>query len=145
MKTEEHFAYKGVPRGIKESLALCERELEERIHSVRSVIGAPTNVRSLEVAGDPCVRAGDIRKWKQAVSDAVQARIRRRNLSAEQDRARRRLDSLFMGGSERRESCKVGRSRTAKLRLCFGCGSRGHLIKQCKDEKKDNDFRGRIL
>ena len=109
------------------------------------MVGAPTNVRSLEVASDPRVMARVMRKWKQAVSDAVQARIRRRNLSAEQDRARRRLDSPFMEGSERRESCKDGRSRRAELRLWFGCGLRGHLKKQCKDEKMDNDSRGRIL
>ena len=126
-------------------MVLCEQELEERIRSLRSVIGASTNLRSLEVAGDLRVRAGDIRKWKQAVSEAVQARIRRRNLSEEQDRARRRLDSLFTEGSERRESCKDGRSGTVELRLCYGCGARGPLKKNCKEEKKDNCPCGRIL
>ena len=109
------------------------------------MIGASSHVRDLEVAGDPRVRAGDIRRWKQAVSEAVEARIRRRNLSAEQDRVRRRLDGLFTEGSERREGCKDGRSGTVELRMCYGCGTRGHLEKNCKEEKKDNGPRGRIL
>ena len=49
MKTEEHFAYEGVTRGIDKSLALCEQELEERIRSLRSVIGVSAHGRDLEV------------------------------------------------------------------------------------------------
>ena len=111
---------------------------------MRSVIGFSAHGRDLEVAADQGVRAGDLRRWKQAVNDAVEARIRRRNLSAEQDRERRRLDGLVTEGSERREGGKDGRSGTIKLKMCFGCGLRGHLKKNCK-EKKDNCPHGRIL
>ena len=144
MKTEEHFAYEGVPRGIDESLALCERELEERIRFLRSVIGVSAHGGDLGVAADQGVRAGDLRRWKQAVNDAVEARIRRRNLSAEQDRERRRLDGFVVEGNERREGDKDGRSGTIEMKMCFGCGLRGHIKKNCK-EKKDNGPHGRIL
>ena len=135
-RREEFFAFDEVPRGIEEAMAMCERELEERIRSMRMLIGASTLLRDLEVAGDSCKRAGDVRRWKKAVSEAMEERIRRRNLSVEQDRERRRLDGLFTEGIKRREVSKDGRSKTVELRMCYGCGQRGHLKKTCKGERK---------
>ena len=55
------------------------------------------------------------------------------------------MDGLFTEGSERREVSKDGRSGMGELRMCYGCGVRGHLKKNCKGEKKDNGPRGRDL
>ena len=124
---------------------MCEREIEERICSMRMAIGASTLVRDVEVVGDLCVRAGDVRRWKKAVSEAMEERIKRRNLSAEHDRERRRFDGLFVDGVRRREVSKDGRSETGEQRMCFGYGERGHLKKDCKGGKKDKGPGGRDL
>ena len=138
-RTEEYFACDAVPRCIEESLAVCERELEDRIRSLRTLIGASTLVRDLEAAGELCKRAGDVRRYKLAVSEAMEERVRRQNLSVVQGRERR-LDGLLVEG--------VGGSRVSKerkpeeTRMCYGCGERGHLKMNCKGSKKDKGVRG---
>ena len=87
-----------------------------------------------------------MRRWKKAVSDAMEERIKRRNLSAGQDdRERRRLDGLFEDWTGRREVSKDRRSEKGEQRMCYGCGERGHLKKDCKGDRKDKGPRGRDL
>ena len=46
---EDFFAYEEVPRRVEEAMAVCERELEEKISSIRSAIGVSSSGRSPEV------------------------------------------------------------------------------------------------
>ena len=84
-----------------------------------------------------------MRRWKKAVVEAMEERVRRRNLGAEHDLERRRYDGLFVDGVGRREVSKDRRSETGEQRMCFGCGERGHLKKDCKGNKKDKGPRGK--
>ena len=104
---------------------------------MRMAIGASTLVRDVEVVGDSCVRAGDVRRWKKALSEAMEERIKRRNLSAEHDRERRRFDGLFVDGAGRREVSKDRRSEKGEQKMCYGWGERGHLKKDCRGDRKD--------
>ena len=142
-KMEEFFTDEEVPRRVKEALAVAEREIEERIRSIRTVIGASTLGRNAEVISNSGVRAGDIRRWKKAVVEAMEERVRRRNLGAEHDLERRRYDGLFVDGAGRREVSKDRRPEMGEQRMFFGCGERGHLKKDCKGSKKDKGPQGR--
>ena len=84
-----------------------------------------------------------MRRWKKAVVEAMEERVRRRNLGAEHDLERRRYDGLFADGIGRREVSKDRRAETSEQRMCFGCGKRGHLKKDCKGNKKDKGPRGK--
>ena len=76
-RTEEFFGFEEMPRRIKEALVVCEREIDKRMVSMRMRIGASTLVRDLEVVGG-------VRKWKKAVSEAMEERIKERNLEVGQ-------------------------------------------------------------
>ena len=97
------------------------------------------------VVSDSCWRPGDVGQWKKAVEEALEERFRRRNVSADQGRERRRLDGLLVEGVSRKESSKDRRLGVNAGKACFGCGEFGHLRKNCKAEKKENILRGRIL
>ena len=144
-KETEKFFVGGIPRGIEESIAVCERELEERICSLRRPRVAELLGRDPGVGGDSCWRPGDVGQWKKAVEEALEERHRRRNVSADQSRERRRLDGLLVEGVGRKDSSKDRKSGANAGKVCFGCGEIGHLRKNCKGEKKENGPRGRIL
>ena len=93
--------------------------------------------RSSEVVGEACVRASDVRRWKKAVVEAIEERVRRQNIGAEHDLERRRYDGLFVDGTG-----KDRRAESGEQRICFWCGERGHLKKDCKGNKKDKGPRG---
>ena len=73
----------------------------------------------------------------------MEERVRRRNLGAQHDLERRRYDGLFLDGAGRREVIKDRRPEMGEQRMCFGCGERGHLKKDCKGNKKDKGPRGK--
>ena len=49
-RIEEYFGSKEVPRRIEEAVEVCKREIDERIRSLRMMIGASGLVADLEVA-----------------------------------------------------------------------------------------------
>ena len=59
-KETEKFFVGGIPRGIEESIAVCERELEERIRSLRRPRVAESLGRDPGVGGDSCWRPGAV-------------------------------------------------------------------------------------
>ena len=145
-RMEEFFCVEEVPRRSEEALVMCEREIDERIGSLRMLLGASTLVRDLEVVGGAFSRDCEVRKWKKSVMEAMEERIRRRNLGAgQEDREKRRMDGLSEGWTGRREISKDRKSERGEYRTCYGCGDRGHLKKDCKGNKKDNGPRGRDL
>ena len=54
---------------------------------------------------------------------------------------------LFEGWTGRREISKDRKSKRGKYRMCYGCGERGHLKKDCRGDKnkKDKGPQGRDL
>ena len=50
-RIEEYFSLEEVPRRIEEGVVVCEREIEERISSLRMMIGASTLVSDMEAVG----------------------------------------------------------------------------------------------
>ena len=97
------------------------------------------------VVSDSCWRPGDVEQWKKGVEEALEERRRRRNVSADQGRERRRLDGLLFEGVSRKDSSKDRRLGANARKACFDCGEFGHLRKNCKAEKKEKEPRGRIL
>ena len=59
---EEFFGVEEVPRRIKEAVVVCKREIDERIGSLRMLLGASTLVRDLEVVGGAFSRDCEVRK-----------------------------------------------------------------------------------
>ena len=82
-KKSEEFFMGEIPRGIEEAIAVCERELEERIRTLRMSLVAESLGRDPGVARDPCWRTGDIGQWKRAVEEALEERIRKKNCKGE--------------------------------------------------------------
>ena len=78
---------------------------------MRMMIGASTLVRDLEVVGGSFKRDCELRKWKKSVMEAMEERVKKRNLEAGQgDREKRRMDGLFEGWTGRREISKDRKS-----------------------------------
>ena len=74
--------------------------------------------------------------------EAMEERVRRRNIGAKHDLERRRYDGLFLDGIGRREVSKDRRVELGEQRTCFWCGEKGHLKRDCKGNKKDKGPRG---
>ena len=126
-RMEEFFTYDGVPRRIEEAMAVCERELDERICSMRMTIGASTPVRDLEVVGDSFRRAGDVRRWKKAVSEAMEERIKRRNLMVDRMIGREGGWTVRLKmGPEGEKSARIGGLRRAS-RGCVTVAEKGAI------------------
>ena len=143
---EEYFGLEEVPRRIEEAVVVCEREIDERISSMRMMIGASTLVRDMETVGGSLKRDCEVRKWKKAVMEAMEERVKRKNFEAGQgDWEKGRMEDLFGGWKGRREVSKDRRSERGKYRTCYGCGERGHLKKDCGRDKKDKGPRGRVV
>ena len=138
---KEKFFIGGIPRGIEESIAVCECELEERIRLLRRPRVSESLGRDRGVGSDSCWRPEDVGQWKKAVEDAVEERRRRRNVSGGQ----RRLEGLLADGVGRKDSSKDRKSGVNAGKRCFGCGEFGHLRKNCRAEKKESVSRERFL
>merc|ERR1712243_9732 len=110
------------------------------------LIRAYTLVRDLESVGGSFKRDCEVRKWKKAVMEAMEERVKKRNLEVGQgDREKRRTEDLFEGWTGRREISKDRKSERGEYRTCYGCGERGHLKKDCGRDKKDKGPWGRDL
>ena len=145
-RIEEYFRSKEVPRRIEEAVEVCEREIGERIMSLRMMIGASGLVADMEVVGGSLKKDYDVRKWKKAVMEVMEERVKKREIEVgHYDRERGRMEDLFGGWSGRREDSKDRRLERRESRICHACGERGHLKKDCGRAKKDKGFQGRDL
>ena len=137
-RIEEYFGLKEVPRRIEEAVEVCEREIGERIESLRMMIGAFGLVADMEVVGGSLKKDYDVRKWNKAVTEVMEEHVKKREIEVGQyDRERGRMEDFFGGWCNRREDSKDRRSERRESRTCHGCGERGHLKKDCGRAKKD--------
>ena len=95
-RMEEYFGLEEVPRRIEEAVVVCEREIDERISSMRMMIGASTLVRDMETVGGLLKRDCEVRKWKKAVMEAMEECVKKKNFEAGQgDWEKGRMEDLF--------------------------------------------------
>ena len=81
-RIKEHFGSKEVPGKIEEALRMCEREVDERTESLRMLIGALQLVTDIEVAACSFKKDGEDRRWKQAVREVMEERVKKRENEA---------------------------------------------------------------
>ena len=115
-RMEEFFGFEEVPRRIEEAVVVCEREIDERIGSMRMMIGASTLVRDLEAVGGSFKRDCEVRKWKKAVMEAMEERVKKRNLEAGQgDRRKGGRKICLKVGPEGERSVRTGNPKEASI------------------------------
>ena len=137
-RIEEYFGVREVPRRIEEAVEVCEREIGERISSLRMLIGASGLVSDMENVGSSLQREYDVRKWKKAVTEGMEERVKKGEVEVgHYEREKGRMEDLFGSRGVRREDSKERRPEWRESQVCHGCGERGHLRKDCGRFKKD--------
>ena len=58
-------------------MEVCEREIGERISSLRMLMGALGLVSDMENVGSLLQREYDVRKWRKAVTEVMEERVKR--------------------------------------------------------------------
>ena len=104
-------------------------------------MGASGLVADMEVVGGTLKKDYDVEKWKKAVMEVMEECGKKREVEVGHcDWERGRMEDLFDGWSGRREDGKDRRGERRESRICYACGERGHLRKDCGRTKKDKEF-----